>query len=133
MLVELLLSFGLDFLDNAPDFSVLRLDNGLLVTKYDYQSWGSIEDCWQSYKFIDDTISHIDRALDGQDPEGIAIQRITLLTENGSFDVPSLSNESRLVFHKIRLLENKQKIVRGTKSIILVALGEQNAFNDLRP
>lgn len=141
---DLLLHFPLDFLMTAPDFSVVRAESvdrlGMTITmlyvKLDFSSWVNIKDCLVTFKFLNDTIAQVDQALvyindvGSQDRANDSLQ---LLNQHGAADISQANPTDRLLFHRIRLTENKIKILRGTQSLVLVALGSRNAFNDISP
>lgn len=141
---DLLLHFPLDFLMSAPDFSVVRTESidrlGMTITmlyvKLDFSSWVNIKDCLVTFKFLNDTIAQVDQALvyindvGSQDRANDSLQ---LLNQHGAADISQANPTDRLLFHRIRLTENKIKILRGTQSLVLVALGSRNAFNDISP
>lgn len=141
---DLLLHFPLEFLMSAPDFSVVRTESvdrlGMTITmlyvKLDFSSWVNIKDCLVTFKFLNDTIAQVDQALvyindvGSQDRANDSLQ---LLNQHGAADISQANPTDRLLFHRIRLTENKIKILRGTQSLVLVALGSRNAFNDISP
>lgn len=89
-----------------------------------------------TFKFLNDTIAQVDQALvyindvGSQDRANDSLQ---LLNQHGAADISQANPTDRLLFHRIRLTENKIKILRGTQSLVLVALGSRNAFNDISP
>lgn len=129
---------------SAPDFSVVRAESvdrlGMTITmlyvKLDFSSWVNIKDCLVTFKFLNDTIAQVDQALvyindvGSQDRANDSLQ---LLNQHGAADISQANPTDRLLFHRIRLTENKIKILRGTQSLVLVALGSRNAFNDISP
>lgn len=129
---------------SAPDFSVVRTESvdrlGMTITmlyvKLDFSSWVNIKDCLVTFKFLNDTIAQVDQALvyindvGSQDRANDSLQ---LLNQHGAADISQANPTDRLLFHRIRLTENKIKILRGTQSLVLVALGSRNAFNDISP